>query len=301
MKRAQQVTPEWPGGQKGPHGQADLAFLLLLHPPPHGLGISEPSLGRLRGKGGWARVSYWAATLLIRQNPWVDSVCMEQGAEQVWIWLENGVGGFELMNKLIWNETQRCRKSERGREEKRENGKSIPQHQPRSWWAPDGKMMIYRSGPVNKAAGNDEKPPAAAWWKIWLQSVGLLVILLGNRRAMNLLSGIRWRRAPLGLICKWWPNLCPWKARMRQEWWWTQGPTVVSVYCSRWPGAPLLGQRLSCGWCPPRGQGLHLSCPSSQCPPPLTSVCPPAPTVLLLISPCQEQQVLMRSSGCGDG
>lgn len=134
--------------------------------------------------------------------------------------------------------------------------------------------MIYRSGPVNKAAGNDEKPPAAAWWKIWLQSTGLSEILLGNCPAMNLLSGIRWRPAPLGLSCKWWPNLCPWK---------------TSMYCSRWPEAPLLGQWLSCCWCPPRSQELHLSCPSSQRPPPLTSICPPALRMLPLISPCQEQ------------
>lgn len=70
---------------------------------------------------------------------------------------------------------------ERGRGKERERLKNqSPSHQQPSWWAPDGKAMIYRSGPVNKADGNPRKPPAASFAENQHPSMGLPVIHRGN-------------------------------------------------------------------------------------------------------------------------
>lgn len=66
----------------------------------------------------------------------------------------------------------------------------------------DGKAMIYRSGPVNKADGNPRKAPAAGFAENQHPSMGLPVIHRGNHRAMSLLNGSYWRLARLTLSCK---------------------------------------------------------------------------------------------------
>ena len=95
------------------------------------------------------------------------------------------------------------RMGERGRGKERERLKNqSPSHRQPSWWAPDGKAMIYRSGPVNKADGDLRKPPAAGFAENQHPSMGLPVIHRRNHRAMNLLNGSRWRPAQLTLSCK---------------------------------------------------------------------------------------------------